>query len=189
MARAWPSAARATSASSRTRSTTTSAPSRPRTGPRPRSPTPSSCSTPARSPTPSSPRSSSARSLDQAVSAAERIETLVFVFDAHAGGLFDGRLGAALERAEAGGALRIRDVLYVGRDAQTGEDMVLRASGGAGGMVTALADFRMDASRRQGATATALASQDDGETVRAIAARLEPGASVIAIAVEHSWRD
>jgi len=123
------------------------------------------------------------------VSAAERIETLVFVFDAHAGGLFEGRLGAALERAEAGGALRIRDVLYVGRDAQTGEDMVLRASGGAGGMVTALADFRMDASRRQGATATALASQDDGETVRAIAARLEPGASVIAIAVEHSWRD
>jgi hypothetical protein len=123
------------------------------------------------------------------VVAAEPIETLVFVFDAHAGGLFEGRLGAALERAEAGGALRIRDVLFVGREAQTGEHMVLRATGGTGGMVTALADFRMDAARRQGATATALASQDDGDTVREIAERLEPGASVIAVAVEHSWRD
>jgi hypothetical protein len=46
-------------------------------------------------------------------------QLLVYRFGSEAG--FEGRLTSALERIEAGGALRVLDVLFVGSDQATGE--------------------------------------------------------------------
>jgi hypothetical protein len=103
------------------------------------------------------------------------------------GASFEGQLVGALERIESGGALRILDALFVGRDGETGELVAVDLTGGAaGGMVSSLLGFRLDPAQRRRATERALAG-GLGKTLGELAGALEPGAALAAVLVEHVW--
>lgn len=103
------------------------------------------------------------------------------------GASFEGQLVGALERIESGGALRILDALFVARDRETGELVAVDLAGGAaGGMVSSLLGFRLDAAQRRRTTERALAG-GLGETLRELARALEPGAALAAVLIEHVW--
>jgi hypothetical protein len=101
---------------------------------------------------------------------------------------FEGQLVGALERVESGGAMRVRDGLFVARTPDTGEVTAVALSGGTGGVTGQLLAFRLDPGERQAATKRALSGQN-GETVQALAEVLEPGAAFAAILIEHAWAD
>jgi hypothetical protein len=99
---------------------------------------------------------------------------------------FEGRLVGALERLESGGALRILDVLFVRRDAESGDIDAIDLHGhGAGGVVGPLLSFRLDEGERRRATERALRA--DADVVRELGAALEPGAALAAVLVDHVW--
>lgn len=103
---------------------------------------------------------------------------------------FEGRLVGALERIESGGSLRVLDVLFVQRDAESGELVAVGLHGDAGGIVGPLLDFRLDPNRRRRATERALGTDPSGvpaETLRELGSTLEPGAAIAAVLVEHEW--
>ena len=112
-------------------------------------------------------------------------QLLMYRFDAAAH--FQGQLVGALERMESGGTVRIVHALFVARDAETGElaALDLRRSG-AGSLVSPVLEFRLDPRERERATERALAA-DGGDTSRAVAAALAPGAALAAVLVEHTW--
>ena len=98
---------------------------------------------------------------------------------------FEGRLVGALERLESGGALRILDVLFVRRDAASGDIEAVDLHGdGAGGVVGPLLNFRLDEAERRRATERTLAA---AEVVRELGATLEPGSALAAVLVDHAW--
>jgi hypothetical protein len=102
---------------------------------------------------------------------------------------FEGRLAGALERLESGGALRILDTLFVGRDAETG-DTVIFGRRGDGTLVSSLIDFRLNAAARRRSTDRALRAGSPGipaDVLRELAAGLEPGCAIAAVLVEHVW--
>jgi hypothetical protein len=99
---------------------------------------------------------------------------------------FEGQLVGALERIESGGAMRVLDALFVAREPETGELTAVSLSGGAGGIIGQLLDFRLDPGRRKGATQRAL-SGPAAATIEALAATLEPGGAFAAVLVEHVW--
>jgi hypothetical protein len=102
---------------------------------------------------------------------------------------FEGQLVGALERAESGGALRILDVLFVRRDAESGDIVAIDLQGkGAGGAVAPLLGFRLDESERRRVTERALATGAAAELLSARGATLEPGAALAAVLVEHVWK-
>ena len=109
------------------------------------------------------------------------------------GAAFEGQLLGALERIEVGGTLRIREVLFVGRDPEDGELVAVAAHGRQqGSLVAPLLGFRLDPAERARATRRALAAFDRGaepNPLHAVAESLAPGASVAAVLVEHSWAD
>jgi hypothetical protein len=99
---------------------------------------------------------------------------------------FEGQLVGALERLESGGALRILDVLFVRRDAESGDiDAIDLHGAGVGGVVAPLLNFRLDEGERRRATERALRA--DADVVRDIGAALEPGAALAAVLVDHVW--
>jgi hypothetical protein len=106
------------------------------------------------------------------------------------GAEFEGRLLGALERIESDGAGRVLDVLFVGRDAQSGQPVAMAGRGrGEGGLVTSMVGFRLDAAERARATKRALrAYGDDGEPnpVRQLADALPPGGAIAAVLLEHA---
>lgn len=107
-------------------------------------------------------------------------QLLVYAFDADA--RFEGRLVGALERIESGGALRIVETWFVGRDAESAELAAVELrSRGAGSLVAPLLDFRLDAAARRRATA-----QVDPAVLERGAA-LAPGEAIAAVLVEHVW--
>jgi hypothetical protein len=96
----------------------------------------------------------------------------------------------ALERIEAGGALRILEALYVRRDPDGGDLAAVDLRGRAGGGLTApLLSFRLDPAARRRASARALAGGAgvSPETLRELGDGLEPGGAVAAVLVEHTW--
>ena len=103
-----------------------------------------------------------------------------------AGTRFEGGVVGAFERMEleAGGLL---DALFVMRDADTGElDAVDRATGAAGGSVSAMLDFRLDPARRRKVTERTRRPHQGGVPVRmidAIGAALDPGEAVLELLV------
>lgn len=117
------------------------------------------------------------------------VQLLAYRFDP--GATFEGQLTGALERIESGGALRIREVLFVGRDADTGELLAVAARGKQQGSVVApLLGFRLDAAERGRATEKALRTYDRGadpNPLRLLAETLPPGSAVAAVLVEHVW--
>lgn len=112
-------------------------------------------------------------------------QLLAYRFDS--GSSFEGQLVGALERIESGGAIRVLDALFVAREPDSGELIAMSLSAeGRPGMISRLLDFRLDASKRQAATRTALDSPVGG-TVNAIADGLSPGTAYAAVLVEHTW--
>ncbi|HEY2769393.1 MAG TPA: hypothetical protein VGI87_02450 [Solirubrobacteraceae bacterium] len=100
---------------------------------------------------------------------------------------FDGQLASALERIESGGAMRVLDAVFVGRQADSGELVAITLSPtGAGGMVSALIDFRLDERRRRTATERALQSEA-GDAISGLGEKLAPGQAIAAVLVEHTW--
>jgi hypothetical protein len=118
-----------------------------------------------------------------------RFQLLAYRFDA--GAAFEGQLTGALERVESGGALRIREVLFLGRDLESGDLIAVAARGrGQGSVVAALLGFRLDAAERARATERALRAYDrdpDPNPLRVLAETLAPGSAVAALLVEHAW--
>ena len=104
------------------------------------------------------------------------------------GAEFEGRLVGAIERIESGGTLRVLDVLFVMRDADTDELVVLEKRGrGQGSLVAPLLGFRLDAGERRRASEKALRADEPAGTFRRLGEALEPGAAVAAVLVEHVW--
>lgn len=105
---------------------------------------------------------------------------------------FEGHLVGALERLESGGALRIIEAVFVLRDPDTKELAAIDIPGdGAGGIAGPLLGFRLDAGDRARATKRALGDRPKGvpgSTLRALGERLEPGAAVAGVLIEHVWR-
>jgi hypothetical protein len=117
------------------------------------------------------------------------VQLLAYRFDP--GAEFEGQLLGALERIESGGTLRIREVLFVGRDPETGELLAVAARGRQqGSLVAPLLGFRLDPSERARATAKALRAYDRGaepNPLRLLGEMLAPGGAVAAVLVEHIW--
>jgi len=103
------------------------------------------------------------------------------------GGRFEGQLTGALERIESGGAMRILDALFVGREPDSGELVAVSLTNeGAGGMVGRLLSFRLDASSRARTTKRVLEGPA-GSLVSSLAETVAPGGALLAVLVEHSW--
>jgi hypothetical protein len=117
----------------------------------------------------------------------EPVQLLVYRFGGAAA--FRGQLAGVLERMEAGGALRVLDVVVVGVDAETGETFAVALRGGrAGGLTAALLEFRLDRRDRAAATRRILGAEDGrAELVAELAAGLEPGETLVALLVGHAW--
>jgi hypothetical protein len=117
------------------------------------------------------------------------VQLLAYRFDA--GAPFEGQLTGALERIESGGTLRIREVLFVGRDPEGGELIAVAAHGRQpGSLVAPLLGFRLDARERARATERALQSYDcdpEPNPLRVLAELLPPGGAVAAVLIEHVW--
>ena len=115
-------------------------------------------------------------------------QLLAFGFGADAA--FEGQFVGALERLESGGALRILDVLFVATDEGSGELFALDLKGGAGGLIAKLLDFRLDPAARRRTSERALggsANEEMAQLLSGIGERLEPGAALVAVLVEHVW--
>jgi hypothetical protein len=117
------------------------------------------------------------------------VQLLAFHFPA--GVPFDGALLGAIERAESGGVLRVLDVLYVGRDAETDELVAVTGRGRTqGSLVTRILDFRLDPSGRARATEQAVSAFENAsfpDTLERLRDALPPGGSFAAVLVEHRW--
>jgi hypothetical protein len=101
---------------------------------------------------------------------------------------FGGQLVGALERIESGGAIRIRDAVFIGREAESGDLVaVTLTASGSSGMISRLIGFRLDPAERRNITRRALDSTA-GDAIRQIGEKLEPGIAVAAILVEHAWQ-
>ena len=117
------------------------------------------------------------------------VQLLVYEFGPDA--QFQGQLGGALQRIETGGTLRVREALFIGREVDTGELVVVDLAGdGAGSLITTLIDFRLDPGARRRATEKALASGPSrlsGDALRTLGAGLAPGQAIAALLIEHVW--
>ncbi len=104
------------------------------------------------------------------------------------GAEFEGRIVGAIERLESGGTLRVLELLFVMRDADTDELVVLEKRGrGQGSLVAPLLGFRLDAGERRRASEKALRADAPTGTLRRLGEALEPGAALAAVLVEHVW--
>ena len=103
---------------------------------------------------------------------------------------FEGRIMAELERLERHETIRILDLLFVGKDAETGDLLALDYQGEElGAIVGALLGFEFDGEQPDGTTegiqghAFGLSQTDMQE----MAASLHPGNSAGFLLVEHLW--
>jgi hypothetical protein len=104
------------------------------------------------------------------------------------GAEFEGRLVGAIERIESGGTLRVLDVLFVMRDADTAELVAIERRGrGEGSLVAPLLGFRLDPGERRRMSEKALRAGAHSDALRRLGDALEPGAAVAAVLVEHVW--
>ena len=111
---------------------------------------------------------------------------LVYRFEP--GGRFEGQLVGAIERIESGGTLRVLDVLFVMRDADTAELVAIERQGrGQGSLVAPLLGFRLDPGERRRVTEKTLRADAQSGELQRLGETLEPGAAVAAVLVEHVW--
>ncbi len=104
------------------------------------------------------------------------------------GSSFEGQLVGALERVESGGAMRILDALFVGREADSGElAAVEMTADSSAGMVGRLLTFRLEGGTARKSMTDKVLESRLGSLVRAVAENLEPGEAMAAVLVEHTW--
>lgn len=114
-----------------------------------------------------------------------RRQLLVFRFGPDA--TFEGGLLGAAERIETGMALRLLDVLWVRRAPEAGDlEAMSTRGGGAGGIASAVLDFRLDAAARRATSAQTLAEHPE---LADLGAGLAPGEALVAFLVEHRWAE
>jgi hypothetical protein len=101
---------------------------------------------------------------------------------------FEGQLVGALERVESGGAIRVLDVLFAARAAETGELTAIALGAGSGAITSRLLAFRLDPNEQREATRRALEGAD-AEAVDTVAAQLRPGDAFAAVLLQHRWAD
>jgi hypothetical protein len=105
--------------------------------------------------------------------------TQLLVYGFEPGARFEGRLVGAIERIESGGTLRVLDVLFVMRDADTAELVAIEMRGrGEGSLVAPLLGFRLDPGERRRASEKALRADAPTGPLRRLGETLEPGAAV-----------
>src|SRR3712207_2824762 len=104
---------------------------------------------------------------------------------------FEGRIMAELERLESHETIRILDLLFVGKDAETGDLLALDYQGEElGAIVGALLGFEFEGDGDQSAPPQEIESHAFGlsETeIEDIASSLAPGNSAGFLLVEHVW--
>src|SRR3954453_9178164 len=101
------------------------------------------------------------------------------------GANFEGELLGALERIETGMSLRVADVLFIRRAADTGEIEALAVGANEVGTVAAaVLDFRLDPESRRERSTQTLARDPDLVT---LGDALEPGHALAAVLLEHRW--
>ena len=107
----------------------------------------------------------------------------VYRFDP--GAVFEGGLVGAIERLSLGRDTKLLDALFVMQDpASGGLAAVDLASGGAGGTLASMLDFRLDPGRREAITKRTLGEHRGGvprTLIEAIAATLEAGTAIFAV--------
>jgi hypothetical protein len=115
------------------------------------------------------------------------VQLLIYRFGA--GAAFEGQLVGALERLEAGGALKVVDLLFVGSDPSTGEQFAVdMPSGGAAGIVAPLLGFRLDPAERRRLTRRARAAGDErAALIDRLTGVLAPGEAAAALLIDHEW--
>src|SRR4029450_12963353 len=110
-------------------------------------------------------------------------QLLVYRFAPDAG--FEGQLVGALERIEAGGAVKIVDALFVASDPETGELVAIDLHGhGLGATAAPLLQFSPEPRERRRATERPPTPHETGlpaETPHRLKDTLEPGAAMVAL--------
>ena len=113
----------------------------------------------------------------------EPAQLRVYCFDP--GAVFEGGLVGAIERMSLGRDTKLLDALFVMQDpASGGLAAVDLASGGAGGTLASMLDFRLDPGRREAITKRTLAEHRGGvprPLIEAIAGALETGTAIFAV--------
>ena len=105
---------------------------------------------------------------------------------------FEGRIMAELERLESHETIRVLDLLFVGKDAETGDLLALDYQGEElGAIVGALLGFEFeDYSEQPGGTTEGIQGHAFGlsrDDILDIAASLHPGNSAGFLLIEHLW--
>jgi uncharacterized membrane protein len=105
---------------------------------------------------------------------------------------FEGRIMAEIERLEAHDTIRVLDLLFVARDAETGDLLALDYQGeDLGAIVGALLGFEFeDEAMRPSGSAEGTEGHAFGlsqEEIQDIAASLDPGSSAGFVLIEHVW--
>ena len=117
------------------------------------------------------------------------MQLVAFRFDAATA--YEGRLVGALERMESGGALRVAEVLFVGRDPESDEIVAVSAHGRQqGNLVASVLGFRLEPAERRRATERARRAfqQEDGrDPLDELAKDLPAGGAIAAVLIEHRW--
>src|SRR5215218_7253476 len=99
---------------------------------------------------------------------------------------FEGRIMAELERLESHETIRILDLLFVGKDAETGDLLALDYQGeDLGAIVGALLGFEFENGSTEGTEGHTFGlSQSE---IHDMAASLRPGSSAGFVLIEHVW--
>ncbi len=118
------------------------------------------------------------------------VQMLAIGFDADA--RFEGRIIDELERLESHESIRVLDLLFVGKDAETGDLLALDYQGEElGAIVGALLGFEFeDDGERPNGTSEGIQGHAFGLSqteIQEIAASLKPGHSAGFLLVEHVW--
>jgi len=104
---------------------------------------------------------------------------------------FEGRIMAELAKLEGSGTIRILDLLFVSKDAESGDLLALDYQGeDLGAIVGALLGFEFDEGAQPPVPATGDGGHSFGlsrEEIEATGASLEPGQSAGFLLVEHVW--
>lgn len=104
---------------------------------------------------------------------------------------FEGRILEELERLEAAGTVRVLDLLFVRKDAETGDLIALDAQReDLGAIAGALLGFDFDADGEEPQAAVGVGDGTHGMSqadLEAIAASLAPGVAAGVLLIEHVW--
>jgi hypothetical protein len=99
---------------------------------------------------------------------------------------FEGQIVGALQRIEVGAAVKVLDVLFVGREPDSGEMVAASLGAASSSLVASLVGFRLDRAQRQKTTERVLAGPD-AERIKRLGAALGPGEALLAVLLEHVW--